>query len=62
MMATIEEKLAIAVQRVKQMSPEEYADMLASQQASWVRGMTARCEHGEIDYEQCDECRKDLQR
>lgn len=27
------------------------------QRKSWVRGMTARCEHGVIDFEQCPDCR-----
>jgi len=31
---------------------------IEAQRASWVRGMTGRCEHGEVDFEQCQECRK----
>lgn len=43
--------------RVLAMSPEEYAAMTQAQRESWVRGMTARCEHGWIDFEQCPDCR-----
>lgn len=28
-----------------------------AQRQSWQRGMTARCEHGIADFEQCQECR-----
>jgi len=30
-----------------------------SQRASLVRGITARCEHGEVDFEDCPKCRED---
>lgn len=30
---------------------------IEAQRASFVRGMTARCEHDEIDFEQCPDCR-----
>ncbi len=36
------------------MSPAE----AAAQRESWVRGMTARCEHNRVDFEQCPECRE----
>lgn len=38
---------------VHQMTPAE----VEAQRQSWVRGMTARCEHGELDFEQCAQCR-----
>ena len=37
-----------------EMTPEE----IQKQKDSFVRGMTARCEHGVLDFEQCAECRK----
>lgn len=42
---------------VEAMTPEEYAAMIEKQKQSWVRGMTTRCEHGELDFEQCPKCR-----
>ena len=41
--------------RERRMTPEE----IEEQRQSWVRGMTARCEHGVVDFEQCPDCRKD---
>lgn len=35
------------------LTPEE----IEEQRRSCVRGMMARCEHGELDFEQCPECR-----
>lgn len=43
--------------KVAAMTPEERFAVIKAQKESWVRGMTARCEHGEVDYEQCQECR-----
>lgn len=37
-------------------APQSNAEVEAQRQ-SWVRGMTARCEHGEVDFEQCPQCR-----
>lgn len=37
---------------IHQMTPAE----IEAQRQSWVRGMTARCEHGELDFEQCPAC------
>lgn len=54
---TLEELLAKAKDRVSKMSPEEYQAMMDAQRASFVRGMTTRCEHGELDFEQCPKCR-----
>jgi hypothetical protein len=39
--------------QIHQMTPAE----VEAQRQSWVRGMTARCEHGELDLEQCGQCR-----
>lgn len=38
-------------------SPEQRAAMKNAQRASFVRAMTTPCEHGELDFEQCGECR-----
>ena len=49
--------VAEAIKRFAALSPEEQAAMMAEQRQSWVRGMTARCEHGVVDFEQCPDCR-----
>lgn len=43
--------------RVEAMSPEDQAAHWEAQRSSFVRGMTTRCEHGELDFEQCPQCR-----
>lgn len=48
---TLEEMLDAA--QIHQMTPAE----IEAQRRSWVRGMTARCEHGDLDFEQCPHCR-----
>lgn len=48
---TLAEMLEVAT--IHQMTPAE----IDAQRRSWVRGMTARCEHGEFDFEQCPDCR-----
>lgn len=48
---TLQEMLEVA--QIHQMTPAE----VEAQRQSWVRGMTARCEHGELDFEQCAQCR-----
>jgi hypothetical protein len=48
---TLEEMLDAS--QIHQMTPEE----TEAQRRSWVRGMMARCEHGELDFEQCPKCR-----
>lgn len=53
----LKELLDKAKERVKAMSPEEYASMVEAQKQSFMRGMMARCEHGELDFEQCPKCR-----
>lgn len=49
---TLDELLLIAPLHI--MTPAE----IEAQRRSWVRGMTARCEHGELDFEQCAACRR----
>lgn len=53
----LEQLLADAKARMAKMSPEELAAMMEEQKKSFVRGMTAKCEHGELDFEQCPKCR-----
>lgn len=48
---TLEELLVVA--SIHTMTPEE----VEAQRQSWVRGMTTPCEHGELDFEQCGQCR-----
>lgn len=48
--------LARADAAVAAMTPERRAVMWRKQRESWVRGMSARCEHGELDFEQCGDC------
>lgn len=48
---TLDEMLDAA--QIHQMTPSE----IEAQRQSFVRGMTARCEHGEMDFEQCPKCR-----
>lgn len=43
----------LEVNQIHWMTPAE----IEAQRQSWVRGMTARCEHGEVDFEQCPKCR-----
>lgn len=51
-------KLADAARaRIEAMSPEDQAAHWEAQRRSFVRGMTTPCEHGELDYEQCPQCR-----
>lgn len=54
-MPTFDELLEAA--SIHQMTPEE----IMSQRRSWIKGMTAKCEHGELDFEQCEQCRGKLQ-
>lgn len=44
---TLDEMLEAST--IHQLTPAE----IEAQRASWVRGMTARCEHVEVDFEQC---------
>jgi hypothetical protein len=45
--------------RLAAMSPEDQAAHWEAQRQSFVRGMTTPCEHGELDFEQCERCRHD---
>lgn len=49
---TLAEMLTAA--EVHQMTPAE----IEAQRKSFARGMSARCEHGELDFEQCPKCRR----
>lgn len=48
---SLDELLDVA--QIHQMTPAE----IEAQRQSFVRGMMARCEHGELDFEQCGQCR-----
>jgi hypothetical protein len=48
-----------AKQRYDAMSPEEQAAMWDAQRKSFVRAMTTPCEHGILDFEDCEDCRLD---
>ena len=48
---TLDEMLDAA--QIHQMTPAE----IEAQRQSFMRGMMARCEHGEFDFEQCQKCR-----
>lgn len=48
---TLDEVLTAA--EVHQMTPKE----IEAQRQSFARGMSFRCEHGELDFEQCPKCR-----
>lgn len=48
---TLEEMLEVS--QIHQLTPAE----IEAQRQSWARGMTAKCEHGEMDFEQCPKCR-----
>ena len=56
-MNDINKLLAEAKERVDRMTPEQREAMFVEQRKSWARGMTARCEHGLVDFEQCPDCR-----
>ncbi len=43
--------------RVDAMSPEEQQRHWDAQKQSFVRGMTTPCEHGMLDFEDCEQCR-----
>ena len=49
-----------ARRRYEALPPAERKAHDEAQRASWVRGMTARCEHGIADFEQCPDCRAAL--
>lgn len=43
--------------RLLALSPEEQQRHWDAQKASFVRGMTTPCEHGMLDFEDCEQCR-----
>ncbi len=47
-----------AKKRVDAMTPVEREEMWRKQRESFVRAMTTPCEHGELDFEQCEKCRQ----
>lgn len=53
----LEELIEESKRRMANMMPEELAAMMEEQKKSFVRGMTAKCEHGVLDFEQCPKCR-----
>lgn len=57
-MSQISELIKAAFSRLHAMSPEEQTAHWEAQRQSWARGMRTPCEHGQLDYEQCAECRK----
>jgi len=48
---SLSEKLEAA--SIHQMTPAE----VEAQRQSWVRAFTTGCEHGALDFEQCEHCR-----
>jgi hypothetical protein len=57
MSRNLEQALAEAQARYKAMTPEQKAAMWKAQRESFARGMNTPCEHGELDFEQCPDCR-----
>jgi len=53
----LDEALAAARKWMRTASIEEKAEMTKAQRESWVRAFTTPCEHGQLDFEQCGECR-----
>lgn len=56
-MSSLDRMLKQAKRSVERMTLKERAAMLEKQRESFVRAMTTRCEHGELDFEQCQDCR-----
>lgn len=46
-----------ARKRLEALSPEEQQRHWDAQRASFVRGMSTPCEHGMLDFEDCEQCR-----
>lgn len=57
MTAEADKLIAEAQRWVANATPEQLKEMWDRQRASYVRGMTTPCEHGVLDFEQCDDCR-----
>lgn len=56
-MTEITDAINRAKARYEAMTPDEQAAMWKAQRESWVRAFTTPCEHGELDFEQCLQCR-----
>lgn len=57
-MITLAERVAnLAKELLECARTYDIAAEIDAQRQSWVRGMTARCEHDEVDFEQCAKCR-----
>lgn len=54
----LDELVSLAKEWLANASEDELRAHRALQVQSFVRGMTAKCEHGVADFEQCAECRK----
>lgn len=61
-MSALDKLLAEAKQQVDRMTPKQREEMFARQRESFVRAMTTPCEHGELDFEQCPQCRDAAQK
>ena len=57
-MADFKKLVNEAIGRYNAMTPEQQEAHNRAQRESWVRAMTTPCEHGELDFEQCPECRR----
>ena len=53
----ISDHLRRALTKYYGLSREEQEAMHEAQRRSWLRGITAKCEHGIADFEQCPKCR-----
>lgn len=61
-MSDLKDKADQAINRFNALTPEQQKAHRQAQRESWVRGMTATCEHGVKDFEQCADCRAAAQR
>lgn len=52
----LDDAIAKAKAAVAKMSPQEYDAMMEEQKRSFARAF-APCEHGMLDFEQCEQCR-----
>jgi hypothetical protein len=56
-MTDLGELIKQAVARLEAMTPLEREVHWKAQRESFVRAMNTPCEHGQLDFEQCDQCR-----
>jgi hypothetical protein len=56
-MSSLAKTVQDAMDRFNALSPEQQADHRRLQRESFVRAMTTPCEHGDLDFEQCRDCR-----